>query len=151
MTRLHQSKAVADVDGEAYQAIFFADGHGTMWDFADDPAIPALTAGIYERGGVVGAVCHGPAALVNVRLSSGAYLVSGRDVSAFTNEEERAAGLAEVVPFLLESKLIERGARMRAAPNWQAMVVTSERLVSGQNPASATGVAEAMVALLAAH
>lgn len=148
MARLHQSKALSTVDGKAYDAIFFAGGHGTMWDFADDASIPALTAGIYERGGVVGAVCHGPAALVNVRLSSGAYLVSGHDVSAFTNEEESAAGLTEVVPFLLESKLIERGAHFRGAPKWQAQVIVSERLVTGQNPASAAGVAEAMAALL---
>jgi putative intracellular protease/amidase len=149
MTRLHASLPASAVDPSAYAAVFFAGGHGTMWDFADDPSLAALTAAIYERGGVVGAVCHGPAALVNVRLSSGAYLVSGRDVSAFTNEEERAAGLAEVVPFLLESKLVERGARFHGAPKWQAKVVTSERLVTGQNPASAAGVAQAMVDLLA--
>ncbi len=148
MARLHASVPTAEVDPAAYAAVFFAGGHGTMWDFADDPAIASLTAAIYERGGVVGAVCHGPAALVNVRLSSGEYLVSGRDVSAFTNEEERAAGLAEVVPFLLETKLVEHGARFQGAPKWQRKVVTSERLVTGQNPASAGGVAEAMVELL---
>lgn len=148
--RLHESAASSAVDPSRYDAIFFAGGHGTMWDFADDAAFAQAAARIYERGGVVGAVCHGPAALVNVRLSTGDYLVAGKQVSAFTNEEERAVKLDKVVPFLLEDRLVERGARFAPAPMWQKQVVTSERLVTGQNPASAGGVAEAMVTLLRA-
>lgn len=146
--RLHTSVASADVDASKYAAIFFAGGHGTMWDFPDDGGFARVAAQIYEAGGVVGAVCHGPAALVNVKLSNGTYLVAGKDVNAFTNEEERAVGLDRVVPFLLEDKLIERGARFSFAPKWQKKVVVSERLVTGQNPASAAPVAEAMVAVL---
>jgi putative intracellular protease/amidase len=146
--KLHASAAPGDVDAGGYDAILFAGGHGTMWDFPDDPTLPKLAAAIYDKGGVVGAVCHGPAGLVNVRLASGAYLVAGKEVAAFTNEEERAAGLAEVVPFLLADKLTERGAMHKPAPNWQKQVITSERLVTGQNPASASAVAEAMVELL---
>lgn len=146
--KLHASAAPGAIEPGKYAAIFFAGGHGTMWDFPDDPTLPKLAASIYDGGGVVGAVCHGPAGLVNVKLASGQYLVAGKDVAAFTNDEERAAGLAEVVPFLLADKLVERGAKHHPAANWQKQVVTSERLVTGQNPASAAGVAEAMVELL---
>ena len=148
MDRLARTPAAADVDPTPYQGIFYAGGHGTMWDFPDDAGLQRLAAAIYERGGVVAAVCHGPAALVNLRLSDGRYLVAGKEVAGFTNDEERTVGLAEVVPFLLADALTARGAIHRPAPNWQAQVITSERLVTGQNPASARGTAEAMVALL---
>ena len=141
--------APTQVDPDAYAAIFYAGGHATMWDFPDNAELAAIAAFIYERGGVVAAVCHGPAGLVNLKLSDGGYLVTGKDVSAFTNEEERAVGLYDTVPFLLADALQERGARHVPAANFQAQVVASERLVTGQNPASAKGVAEAMLPLLA--
>ncbi|WP_302409665.1 type 1 glutamine amidotransferase domain-containing protein [Comamonas kerstersii] len=144
-----ETLAPAQVDPEAYAAIFYAGGHATMWDFPDSAELAAIAARIYERGGVVAAVCHGPAGLVNLKLSDGRYLVDGKDVSAFTNDEERAVGLYDTVPFLLADALQERGARHVPAPNFQAQVVVSERLVTGQNPASAKGVGEAMLPLLA--
>lgn len=136
------------VNPEDYDAIFYAGGHGTMWDFPDNKALAKIAAHIYEAGGVVGAVCHGPAALVNLTLSDGRYLVDGKVVNSFTNEEEQEVGLDDDVPFLLESKLIERGAEFRKSPKFEAHVETSERLVTGQNPASAKGVATQMWALL---
>ncbi len=148
--QLHESQSSTQIDAARYAAIFFAGGHGAMWDFPDAHAFSAAASAIYEAGGVVGAVCHGPAGLVNVRLSNGGYLLTGKTVSAFTNDEERAVKLETVVPFLLETRLVERGAHFEAAPNWQQKVVVSERLVTGQNPASATGVAEAMLRLLKA-
>jgi putative intracellular protease/amidase len=151
IARLHASMKAEHVRAEDYAAIFYAGGHGTMWDFPNDPVLASKAAGIYDRGGVVGAVCHGPAGLVNIKLSNGDYLVKGKDVSAFTNEEEKAVGLEKIVPFLLADKLVERGARHKPAPNWQKQVVVSERLVTGQNPASASGVAEAMVQALSAQ
>jgi putative intracellular protease/amidase len=147
---LRESPASTSVDSSRYAAIFFAGGHGAMWDFPDAKAFTDAATQIYERGGLVGAVCHGPAALVSVRLASGKPLVAGKHVSAFTNEEERAVKLDQVVPFLLESRLTELGAIHEAAPNWQEKVVTDERLVTGQNPTSAAGVAKAMVKLLQA-
>lgn len=132
-----------------YAAIFYAGGHGTMWDFPSNEALAMIARDIYEGGGVVAAVCHGPAALVNITLSDGRYLVDGKTVSAFTNEEEVAVGLAEVVPFLLESMLVERGAQMTKVPNFQAHTAVSERLVTGQNPASAAPVAEQVLLVLA--
>lgn len=138
------------VRAEDYDVIFFAGGHGTMWDFPHDGELARLATAIYERGGVVAAVCHGPAALVNLRLSDGTYLVDGRQVSSFTDDEETAVGLAEVVPFLLESALSGRGARHTKAPNFMPHAVADGRLVTGQNPASATAVAELAVGQLAA-
>jgi putative intracellular protease/amidase len=136
------------IDPARYDAIFYAGGHGTMWDFPNNDPLDRIAAAIYEKGGVVGAVCHGPAGLVNIKLADGAYLVDGKTVSSFTNEEEAAVGLSDVVPFLLESTLTERGATHTKAPNFQAHVVVSDRLVTGQNPASATGVGECMTKLL---
>jgi putative intracellular protease/amidase len=147
-TKLENTLLPESINSSHYDAIFYVGGHGTMWDFPQNQALSSLAAKIYERGGVVAAVCHGPAGLVNVRLSDGKYLVAGKTVAAFTNAEEESVNLTEVVPFLLETRLVERGAKHVAALNFQANVQTFERLVTGQNPASAKGVAEAVVTLL---
>ncbi len=146
--KLAATPRLADVDPHAYDAVLYAGGHGTMWDFPDDPGIARLTREVFEGGGVVAAVCHGPAALVGVTLSDGRPLVEGRRVAAFTDSEEAAAGLDGVVPFLLQTRLEELGAKHSGAEDFRAHVVTDDRLVTGQNPASATGVAEAVLAVL---
>jgi putative intracellular protease/amidase len=138
----------SEIEPTRYDAIFYAGGHGTMWDFPNHEQLAQIAATIYEQGGVVGAVCHGSAGLVNIKLSDGSNLVAGKRVAAFTNEEEVAVGLEAVVPFLLESTLLDRGATHTKAANFQAHVEVSDRLVTGQNPASAAGVAEQMVNLL---
>jgi len=138
------------VDAADYAGIFYVGGHGTMWDFPDDVALARLGAAIYESGGIVAAVCHGPAGLVNLKLADGRYLVDGKRVAAFTDDEERAVNLDGVVPFLLASTLQQRGATPVAAPDWQANTVVDGRLVTGQNPASAAGVGREMLKLLAA-
>jgi putative intracellular protease/amidase len=148
LAHLHESVRSSDASSTGYDALFFAGGHGTMWDFPDDAGLQKLASEIYGRGGAVAAVCHGPAGLVNVKLEGGRYLVDGKDVAAFTNEEERAVGLEKVVPFLLSDRLAERGAKMHPGPTWKENVVVSERLVTGQNPASAPGVARALVEVL---
>ena len=145
---VENTKRPTDVRADDYAAIYFAGGHGAMWDLPDDTALAALTADIYERGGVVGAVCHGPAGLVNVKRSNGEYLIKNMWISAFTNDEEREVGLERVVPFLLADKLEERGAHHDPAPNWQTKVCVSGRLVTGQNPSSATRVGDAMRTML---
>jgi putative intracellular protease/amidase len=137
--------AVHEVEAEDFDVIFFAGGHGTMWDFPESAELARLAAGIYEAGGVVAAVCHGPAGLVNLKLSDGSYLVDGKQVSAFTDDEEAAVGLTEVVPFLLQSTLEERGAKFTKAANFAEHAVADSRLVTGQNPASAARVAELVV------
>ena len=139
-----------DVDPARYAAIFFAGGHGAMWDLPQSSAVDRVTRSVFEAGGAVAAVCHGPAALVNVRLSDGRYLVAGRNVSAFTDSEERAVGLDKTVPFLLASTLVERGATHHPAADWTSKVVVDGRLITGQNPQSATGVGEALRDLLSA-
>lgn len=151
VSRVENTLNPAQIDPAEYGAIFYAGGHGTMWDFADNQELSGIAAAIYEAGGIVGAVCHGPAALVNIKLSDGAYLVANKTVAAFTNEEEAAVGLTDIVPFLLEAKLIDRGANFTKVANFQACVVECDRLVTGQNPASAAGVGEKMVELMQNH
>ena len=148
VARVENTLNPAQIDPAEYGAIFYAGGHGTMWDFADNRELARIAAAIYEAGGIVGAVCHGPAALVNLKLSDGEYLVANKTVAAFTNEEEAAVGLTDIVPFLLEAKLIERGANFTKVANFQVCVVECDRLVTGQNPASAAGVGEKMVELI---
>lgn len=135
----------SSVDPDDYSAIFYAGGHGTMWDLPDNEELQNIARSIYEKGGIVSAVCHGPAGLVNLKLSDGTYLVDGKRINAFTNEEEAAVKLDKVVPFLLESKLIERGARFEKSAPMQPHVTVDGRLITGQNPASAKGVGEALV------
>lgn len=103
---------------------------------------------VYENNGIVSAVCHGPAALVDARLSNGQYLVNGKNVAAFTNKEEDAVQGTAIVPFLLETALIEHGAKHHEAPNWAENVIVDGRLITGQNPASARGVGVALVKAL---
>lgn len=146
--KLEHTQPLSQIDPGRYQAVLFAGGHGTMWDFPNNPDVQRIAASIYEAGGVVAAVCHGPAALVDVKLSSGQHLVAGRHVAAFSDAEEEAAGLTRVMPFLLQSTLEQRGARYSKAALWQAHVQVDGRLITGQNPASAAGVGTAVATLL---
>ncbi len=148
---IRDTPSVDTIDTARYSAVLYAGGHGTVWDFPDSVGVQRIGREIYEAGGVVGAVCHGPSALVNLKLSNGRYLVEDKQVAAFTDEEERAVKLENVVPFLLASTLQKRGADHRAASNWQSQVVTDGRLVTGQNPQSAHGVGEEMTRLILEH
>jgi len=134
-----------EVQSSDYDVIFFAGGHGTMWDFPDSPAVLKLVPEFYESGKIVSAVCHGPASLVNVKLSDGSYLISGKNVAAFTNGEEEEVQSTNVVPFLLEDALIKHGAIYKHAPNWNDNIAIDDRLITGQNPQSAASVGQAIV------
>ncbi|MEV0650868.1 type 1 glutamine amidotransferase domain-containing protein [Phytomonospora sp. NPDC050363] len=134
-----------------FDALLYVGGHGAMWDFPGDADLLKLAAQIYDNGGVIGAVCHGPAALVNLRLRDGSFLVKGKKVTGFSNEEEEAVGLTDVVPFLLETQLRSRGADYSAGEKWSPHAVADGRLVTGQNPASATRVGELMITALGGH
>ncbi|ONI81647.1 type 1 glutamine amidotransferase domain-containing protein [Actinosynnema sp. ALI-1.44] len=147
--KLAATSQASQVRSAEYSAIFFAGGHGAMWDFPESAGLARLAREIYERGGVVSAVCHGPASLVNLRLSDGSYLVDGKRVSSFTNEEEAQLGLVHVMPFLLEDRLKERGAIHSKTPNFVAHTENDNRVITGQNPASAALVAELVVSELA--
>ncbi|CDF80786.1 ThiJ/PfpI family protein [Formosa agariphila KMM 3901] len=129
-----------EVNPKDYSAIYFAGGHGTMWDFADNEKLENITATIYENGGLVSAVCHGPSGLVNVKLRNGKNLLEGISVSGFTNEEESEIELTDVVPFSLEDALINSGAKMNKAGLWQEQVTVDSRIITGQNPQSASAV-----------
>lgn len=136
------------VHGKDYCAIFFAGGHGACFDFADNLQLQKLASEVFENNGVVGSVCHGAAGLVNVRLNEGSYMIKGHEISCFSNEEEFSVGMERVVPFLLQTKVEERGAHYTSSPRFTPHVVKSGRLVTGQNPASGTGVAKAMIEVL---
>lgn len=135
-----------DVDARDYAAIYFAGGHGTMWDFPDNAGLQEITKTIYENGGIVSAVCHGPSGLQNVKLSDGRYLLSGHVVTGFSDQEEKLMGLYKHLPFSLEQALKERGTLYKqAALPMTAYVLQSGRLITGQNPASAKGVAQKLL------
>lgn len=143
--KIAHSMKPSEVDPKNYQAIFYAGGHGVMWDFPENEELAEIARDIYEQGGVVSAVCHGPAGLINIKLSNGEYLIKGKHINSFSNDEEKSVGLDGVVPFLLESKLVERGALYEKSDMFQPHVVSNERLITGQNPMSAKSVAEAVV------
>lgn len=144
-SKIENTMKPSEVTSEDYVAIFYAGGHGTMWDFAENKELAAIATKIYEKNGLVSAVCHGPAGLVNIKLSNGKYLVEGKKINAFSNEEEIAVGLDNIVPFLLEQKLIERGAKFEKSPLWESHITVDCRVITGQNPASAKGVGEAIL------
>jgi len=136
---------------DQFDGIFYVGGHGPMYDLAIDSESQQLIKEFYESGKVVSAVCHGPAALVNVKLSDGTHLVKDQEVAAFTDAEEDQVGLSQAVPFLLESQLATHGAKIVKADAWQPKVVTSGKngkLITGQNPASAGPIGEAILAAL---
>ena len=138
----------SEVNPEDYVAIHYVGGHGTMWDFPQNETLAGIASSIYENEGVVSAVCHGPAGLVNIQLTDGAYLIEGKKVAGFSNAEEKAAGLLQVVPFLLEDKLKERGAVYSEGTKFTEHAVRDGRLVTGQNPQSATKMAEMVLEVL---
>lgn len=143
--KIDHSMTPAQVNPKEYSTIFYAGGHGAMWDFADNKELADISSKIYQNGGIVAAVCHGPAGLVNIKLNNGKYLVDGKKINAFTNEEESEVKLTNVVPFLLEDKLKERGAKFEKSGLWQNHVVTDQRVITGQNPQSAKSVGEAIL------
>jgi putative intracellular protease/amidase len=145
---VEDTRPLGTIEVSDYDAFVIAGGHGTMWDLPENAELQRILPAALEQKKVVAAVCHGPAGLVGLKKSDGKFIVAGRKVSTFTDDEETAVGLAEVMPFLLESRLRSEGARITSAPKWQANVVQDGFLVTGQNPASAKGVAMAVVRLL---
>ena len=146
--QLANTKKVADMSAEDFDAVFYPGGHGPMWDMPDNPASIGLIESFVRAGKPVGAVCHAPVAFTNVRGKDGEYLVKGRRVTGFSNEEETAVHLENVVPFLLEDRLKERGGIYTNATNWAPHVEVDGLLVTGQNPASSALCAQALLKLL---
>src|SRR5262245_45474314 len=147
LAAMQKAKKLSDVDVSQYDAIFMPGGLAPMVDMPEHPLLKNVIKKTYEREAVVGAVCHGPVSLLNVKLSDGSYLVAGKNISSFTNDEEENYAKADV-PFELETALTKQGAIFHKAAPWQAFSVADGNLVTGQNPASARGVAVKMIELL---
>ena len=150
MNRLGATLKPSDINPNDYAVIYYAGGHGVIWDFPEDATLQTISQHIYENGGIVSSVCHGAVGLLNIKLTNGALLIAGKSVTGFSNEEETLAGLAQHVPYLTEDELVKRGAKyVKAELPWAAFAVEDQRVITGQNPASGGKVAELVLAKLA--
>lgn len=149
-SRLNNTRRVSEIKIEDYDAIFYPGGFGLLWDLAEDKATATVAATLFESGGVIGAVCHGPAGLLPITLSDGKSILEGANVTGFTREEEIDFGTIEKIPYLLEESLTRKAGRFSKVGPWLENVITEDRLITGQNPASAAGVAKAMIERLEA-
>jgi len=140
---------LAEVNAADFDAVFYPGGHGPLWDLAEDRASIALIEAMAAAGKPVALVCHAPGVLRHVKTADGTPLVRGKQVTGFTNTEEEAVGLTQVVPFLVEDMLKQNGGNYSKGPDWQPYVLTDGKLVTGQNPASSEQGAEALLKLLA--
>ena len=146
---LAQTIPLDQVRAADYDSVFYVGGHGPMWDLAESPVSIALLEAFYGAGKPIALVCHSPGVLRHV-TDGGAPLVKGKRVTGFTNDEEEEVQLTHVVPFLVEDELTRLGARFEKRPNWQPFSIVDGRLITGQNPASSTSAAEALLRYLAA-
>jgi putative intracellular protease/amidase len=144
---LSETVKLAIVKSEDYDTVFYPGGHGPMWDLAEDPNSIALLESFYNSGKPIALVCHSPGVLRHVKYQ-GQPLVKGKRVTGFTNGEEEEVQLTHVVPFLVEDELLKLGATFEKLKNWQPFSVTDGRLVTGQNPASSTVAAQALLKVL---
>lgn len=133
---------------EDFDTVFYPGGHGPLWDLAESATSIALIESFERAGKPIGFVCHAPGVLKGVKAANGDPLVKGRTVTGFTNGEEAAVALTDVVPFLIEDTFISQGANYQKGPDWAPYVVIDGQLVTGQNPASSEGVAKALIAQL---
>jgi len=147
MAKLDNTLATASLDAKNYDGIFIVGGKGAMFDLPKDVALQSLVANIYQQQGSVAAVCHGPAALIDVKLADGSYLVADKAINSFTNQEEKLFGKKWLnqFEFMLEDKLTERGAKFQSSEIMLSHVAVDERLITGQNPTSTVGVATELV------
>ncbi|MEQ3530729.1 type 1 glutamine amidotransferase domain-containing protein [Pseudoalteromonas sp. XMcav11-Q] len=139
---------LAEVNAADFDAVFYPGGHGPLWDVATDTNSIQLISAFLAADKPVGTVCHATAVLMDVKTTSGEYLVKGKVVSGFTNSEEAAVGLTDVVPFLLEDELVKRGADFQKVDDWNVFAVRDGLIFTGQNPASSELVAEKMLTYL---
>lgn len=150
MNRLGSTMKPSEVNPDDYAVIYYAGGHGVVWDFPDNEELQALSRRIYENGGIVSSVCHGAVGLLNIELSDGSLLIKGKEVTGFSNAEEKLAELDKYVPYLTEDEMVKRGAiYKKAAEPWLPFAVADQRVITGQNPASGAPVAELVLKALA--
>ena len=141
---------LSSVEADDFDAVFYPGGHGPLWDLAEDAKSISLIEAFVKADKPVAAVCHAPGVLKNVKTEAGEPLVQGRAVAGFTNSEEEAVGLTDVVPFLVEDMLKANGGRYAKGDDWASFVQIDGKLVTGQNPASSREAAEALLTLLKA-
>lgn len=149
--QLAETVRLDTVDQKDFDTVFYPGGHGPLWDLAEDPHSIKLIESFIAAGKVIGLVCHAPGVLRHVKNADGSPFVRGRHVTGFTNGEEDAAGLTEVVPFLVEDVLIDLGATFSKVENWGVHTVLDGQLITGQNPASSAEAAQALIASLTAN
>ena len=145
---LANTVTLSSVNSEDFDTVFYPGGHGPMWDLAEDPVSIALLESFYNSGKPIALVCHSPGVLRHVKYK-GEPLVKGKHVTGFTDGEEEEVQLTKVVPFLVEDELLRLGAIFEKKANWQPFAITDGRLVTGQNPASSTSAAQALLKLMA--
>ncbi|NSX33270.1 type 1 glutamine amidotransferase domain-containing protein [Brevundimonas vesicularis] len=145
---LASTVVLSSVKAEDFDAVFYPGGHGPLWDLANDADSIALIEAFAKADKPTGFVCHAPGVLKSVNGPDGKPLVNGRKVTGFTNSEEEAVGLTDVVPFLVENVLTANGGDYSKGPDWGSYVLTDGRLVTGQNPGSSHAAAEALLKLL---
>lgn len=148
--KLSASHKLSEIKAEDYDAVFYPGGHGPLWDLATDKTSADLIEAFYNSQKYVAFVCHAPAALKNVKALNGEPLVKGKKLTGFTNEEEEAVKLTDVVPFLVEDMLKENGAEYDKKGAFQPYVIEDGLLITGQNPASSGPAAEKLLELLRA-
>ncbi len=146
--RLNHTVRLDSVSQAGFDTVFYPGGHGPMWDLAEDRHSIALLESFLAAGKPVAVVCHSTAALRHVQAPDGTPLVQGRQVTGFTNGEEAAVGLTQVVPFLLEDDMLQRGAIFSKKADWAVHVVRDGQLITGQNPSSSGPAAQAVLAAL---
>jgi putative intracellular protease/amidase/catechol 2,3-dioxygenase-like lactoylglutathione lyase family enzyme len=144
---LANTVTLSSVNSEDFDTVFYPGGHGPMWDLAEDPVSIALLESFYNSGKPIALVCHSPGVLRHVKYK-GEPLVKGKHVTGFTDGEEEEVQLTKVVPFLVEDELLRLGAIFEKKANWQPFAITDGRLVTGQNPASSTSAAQALLKLM---
>lgn len=140
---------LSNVNPADFDAVFYPGGHGPLWDLAEDSDSISLIEAMYAAGKPVAAVCHAPAVLRHAKAGDGAMLIQGKAITGFSNSEEDAVQLSQVVPFLLEDELKTKGGLYSKAADWHPHTVVAGKLITGQNPASSEPVAEALLAMLA--
>lgn len=145
---LSRTSKLADMNSEDFDTIFYVGGHGPMWDLVDNPDSIALIESFYNSGKPVAAVCHSPAVFHRV-MHKGVPLIKGKRVTGFTDGEEEAVHLTKVVPFLVEDELKRVGGLYEKAADWASFAIVDERVITGQNPASSTAAAKALLEVLA--
>jgi putative intracellular protease/amidase len=146
--KLSTTKKLAEVKADDFDAVFFPGGHGPLWDLTNDAASIQLIRDFWSAKKPVAAVCHAPSVLLNVKNEKGEAMLKGKKVTGFTNTEEEAVQLTDVVPFLLEDELKNRGGIYSKKEDWASYVVTDGLLITGQNPASSEEAAKALIELL---